>query len=47
MTRRSTFRLLLDTHIWYWYVSGSRDLPVPLREAIDDALGLCWTTSLW
>ncbi len=42
-------RLLLDTHIWYWYVAGSRDLPTPLRDAIDDALGSCWLSpiSLW
>ena len=49
MTRRSTFRLLLDTHVWYWYVSGSRDLPASLREAIDHALGACWLSpiSVW
>ncbi|MCP3997615.1 MAG: type II toxin-antitoxin system VapC family toxin [bacterium] len=42
-------RLLLDTHIWYWYVAGSRDLPTPLRDAIDEALGSCWLSpiSLW
>ena len=42
-------RLLLDTHIWYWYVAGSRDLPAPLRDAIDEALGSCWLSpiSLW
>lgn len=49
MTRRSTHRLLLDTHIWYWYVSGSRDLPASLKGVIDDALGLCWLSpiSVW
>ena len=49
MTRRSPFRLLLDTHIWYWYVSGSRDLPRSLRDAIDEALGSCWLSpiSIW
>jgi PIN domain nuclease of toxin-antitoxin system len=36
MTRRSTHRLLLDTHVWYWYVSGSRDLPGSLRDAVDE-----------
>ncbi len=42
-------RLLLDTHIWYWYVAGSRDLPIPLRDAIDEAIGSCWLSpiSLW
>ena len=42
-------RLLLDTHIWYWYVAGSRDLPTSLRDAIDESLGTSWLSpiSLW
>lgn len=42
-------RLLLDTHIWFWYVSGSPDLAPPLRDAIDDSLGSCWLSpvSIW
>ncbi len=42
-------RLLLDTHIWYWYAAGSRDLPGSLKDAIDEALGSCWLSpiSLW
>lgn len=49
MKRRRTFRLLLDTHIWVHYVAGSKDLPVSLREAVDEALGSCWLSpiSLW
>ena len=27
-------RLLLDTHIFLWYISGDPLLPVPIREAI-------------
>lgn len=42
-------RYLLDTHIWLWYLAGSKDLPVKLREALDDAIGLCWLSpiSIW
>ena len=49
MKRGSAFRLLLDTHTWYWYVSGSRDLPRLLREVVDEAKGACWLSpvTLW
>ncbi len=42
-------RFLLDTHIWIWYVLGSKDLPRSLREALDQAIGRCWLSpiSLW
>ncbi len=42
-------RLLLDTHIWIWYVLGSKDLPRSLREVLDDAIGRCWLApiTLW
>lgn len=42
-------RYLLDTHVWIWYVSGSRDLPRTLQNEIDNAAGLCWLSpiSLW
>ena len=42
-------RLLLDTHVWYWYVAGSRDLHGSLREALDESLGACWLSpvSIW
>ncbi len=42
-------RYLLDTHVWLWYLAGSRDLPTTLREALDDAAGLCWLSpiSVW
>ncbi|NJL27678.1 MAG: type II toxin-antitoxin system VapC family toxin [Thermoanaerobaculia bacterium] len=29
-------RLLLDTHVFLWYVTGSRELPARLQEAIRD-----------
>jgi len=42
-------KLLLDTHIWIWYVLGSADLPPSLRSALDDAVGRCWLApiTLW
>ncbi len=42
-------RLLLDTHVWLWYVGASEDLPRSLRAAVDDSLGLLWVSpiSLW
>ncbi len=42
-------RLLLDTHIWIWYVLGSKDLPRSLGDALDDAIGRCWLApiTLW
>src|SRR5919112_1266563 len=30
-------RLLLDTHIFLWYISGDAKLPVALKEAIQDS----------
>ncbi len=32
-------RYLLDTHIWLWYLAGSKDLAKTLREALEDAVG--------
>lgn len=29
-------RLLLDTHIFLWYISGDARLPIPFRDAIRD-----------
>lgn len=29
-------RLLLDTHVFLWYVTGNRELPARLQEAIRD-----------
>lgn len=42
-------RLLLDTHVWLWYVGGSEDLSRSLRDAIDSSLGLIWLSpiTLW
>jgi len=42
-------RLLLDTHIWIWHVSGSRDLPQGLRDVIDSSAGQLWLSpvSIW
>ena len=42
-------RLLLDSHIWFWYATGSERLPKKLREEIDFAVGRCWFSpiSVW
>lgn len=49
MKRPRAQRLLLDTHIWIWYVAGSGDLPPSLRAVLDDSLGSCWLSpiSMW
>ncbi len=40
---------LLDTHVWFWYLTGSPRLPPGLRQAIDEALGELWLSpiSVW
>ena len=40
---------LLDTHIWMWFAAGSPDLPMNLRDVLEDATGRCWLSpiSLW
>lgn len=40
---------LLDTHIWFWYLSGSRSLSPSLRRVIDQTRSDCWISpiSLW
>lgn len=44
-------RLLLDTHIWIWWVTGQTDLPEAEREAInraaEDDLPCISAISLW
>lgn len=41
--------VLLDTHIWWWYLTGSGRLPPGLRQAIDEAPAECWLSpvSVW
>jgi PIN domain nuclease of toxin-antitoxin system len=40
---------LLDTHIWFWYLTGSDRLPGTLRATIDANLGRLWLSpvSVW
>ena len=40
---------LLDTHIWFWYLTGSERLPHGLRGLIDEAQDECWYSpiSVW
>ena len=42
-------RLLLDTHIWLWYVDGSERLAPSIRQAMDRALSQLWLSpvSVW
>ena len=41
--------LLLDTHIWFWYLTGSPRLPRPARDLIRRSLEDCWVSpiSVW
>jgi PIN domain nuclease of toxin-antitoxin system len=40
---------LLDTHIWFWYLTGSDRLPPSLRATIGAASGELWISpiSVW
>ncbi|MGH9362656.1 MAG: type II toxin-antitoxin system VapC family toxin [Thermoanaerobaculia bacterium] len=40
---------LLDTHIWFWYLTGSQRLPAGLRRAIDRSAEPAWISpvSIW
>lgn len=41
--------LLLDTHIWFWYLSGSERLEERIRTEIEVAPSPCWLSpiSIW
>jgi PIN domain nuclease of toxin-antitoxin system len=41
--------LLLDTHVWLWYLAGAAELPPGLRRVIDETTGDCWLSpvSIW
>ncbi|MHB8492232.1 MAG: type II toxin-antitoxin system VapC family toxin [Solirubrobacteraceae bacterium] len=40
---------LLDTHIWFWHLTGSERLPGSLRREVDAAGGALWLSpvSVW
>ena len=40
---------LLDTHIWFWYLIGSKRLSGDLRDLIDQSKSKCWYSpiSIW
>ncbi|MGH7803819.1 MAG: type II toxin-antitoxin system VapC family toxin [Candidatus Binatia bacterium] len=40
---------LLDTHVWFWHLSGSDRLPAGLRRAIDETDDPPWLSpiSIW
>ncbi len=37
---------LLDTHVWYWYLSGSTRLPRGLREVVEGESDRCWLSPI-
>lgn len=41
--------LLLDTHVWWWYLTGSDRLPARLRSSVEEVPGNGWLSpiSLW
>ena len=41
--------LLLDTHVWLWFLSGSSRLPEGLRDEIEGPVDRCWISpiSIW
>lgn len=41
--------LLLDTHVWWWQLTGSARLPAGLARAIKDSPDNCWLSpvSVW
>lgn len=47
--RRGPPPFLLDTHVWFWYLTGSERLPAALVRAIDAASGEVWLSpiSVW
>lgn len=42
-------KILLDTHIWLWYLSGSPKMPDALRKTLDDNMSELWLSpiSIW
>lgn len=38
--------LLLDTHIWIWYVTGSNRLPLGIKELIDGSSETPWLSPI-
>ena len=41
--------LLLDTHVWFWYLTGSDRLAPRIRELLDNSSGSIWISpiSVW
>lgn len=40
---------LLDSHIWFWYLTGSERLPAGIRTILDKQGDCCWLSpiSVW
>jgi PIN domain nuclease of toxin-antitoxin system len=42
-------KILLDTHIWIWYLAGSSNLPTPFKELLESKKNEVWLSpiSVW
>ena len=42
-------KILLDTHIWIWYLAGSSNLPASFRELLENKKNEVWLSpiSVW
>jgi len=38
--------ILLDTHVWFWYLTGSRRLGARLRRVVDSRVDSLWLSSI-
>jgi PIN domain nuclease of toxin-antitoxin system len=38
--------LLLDTHIWFWFLTGSTRLPSAIRDAIEGSRPSLWLSAI-
>ncbi|HVS65467.1 MAG TPA: type II toxin-antitoxin system VapC family toxin [Thermoanaerobaculia bacterium] len=39
-------QLLLDTHVWLWYVEGSKRLRPRSRKLLEDDSSVCWLSPI-
>jgi PIN domain nuclease of toxin-antitoxin system len=42
-------KILVDTHIWIWYLAGSSNLPTPFKELLESKKNEVWLSpiSVW
>jgi len=39
-------KILLDTHIWIWYLAGSSNLPTPFKELLESKKNEVWLSPI-